>query len=230
MKRLTVLFVLAASVATDHFFIRTSFADEISAVKESSTAQELTADKIEIKNNGRIWVNGQRPSVSLQYDGTQLPLRGEHILTSAGKNPGLLLSIYSDGLPSSQLLTQHIIVLDATGKIFRRSNVLDTGGDFQWGDNNYVQFDNGAMYFGIYSPKRMQFVYHDGKLEENKGPWRGPAKPEKYIEPENPGPCYNVADLPACIKEVEAAEAAKHAKRKHKTKPAINYPAPAASQ
>jgi hypothetical protein len=230
MKRLILQIVLIAFVAVAFVFAKTSFAEEASSVKEISTVQEVTADKVEIKNNGRIWVNGQRPFVTLQYDGTQLPLRSEHILASAGKNPGLYLSIYSDGLPSSSMLAQHIIVLDATGKTFRRSNVVDTGLEFEWGDNNYVLFDHGAMYFGIYSPKRIQFVYRDGQLEENKGSWRGPARPEKYIEPEHPGPCYNVADVPACIEEVEQAEAAKRAKQKHNAKPSISAPKPAASQ
>lgn len=230
MKRLIFLVVLITSAAVAFVFAKIAFADETSTDKETSIVQELTADKVEIKNINRIWVNGQRLSVTLQYDGTQLPLRGETFFETSGKNPGLFLSIYFDGLPSSSSLTRHIIVLDATGKTFRRSNVVDTGLEFQWGDNNYVLFDHGAMYFGIYSPKRMQFVYRDGKLEENKGPWRGPAKPEKYIEPEHPGPCYNVANVPACIEEVEQAEAAKRAKRKHKAKPAVSAPKPAASQ
>jgi hypothetical protein len=230
MKRLILFVVLIVSETAVFALTQTPDVNETPTVKETPVVQETSADKVEIKNNGRIWVNGQRPYVTLQYDGTQLPLRGEHILASVGKNPGLYLSIYPDGLPSNPSLTRHIIILDATGKTFRRSNVLDTGIEFDWGDNNYVLFDHGAMYFGIYSPKRMQFVYRDGKLEENKGPWRGPAKPMKYIEPEHPGPCYNVADVPACIEEVEQAEAAKRAKRKHKAKPPVSTTKPAATQ
>lgn len=178
-------------------------------------------------DNGTIVVNGKELQVISQYDGKPFALTNEHILSSAGKNPGLFLSIYWDKVRSSKTPgAQHIIIVDATGKEISRSNALDTGIDFQWGDNNYVLFDHGVMYFGIYSPKRMQFVYRDGKLEENKGPWRGPAKPEKYIEPEHPGPCYNVANVPACIEEVEQAEAAKHAKQKHKAKPPVSAPKP----
>lgn len=180
-----------------------------------------------------------------QYDGKPYALRDTTFFEISGKNPGLFLSVYWDAdSTSSNPGTQHIVIVDATSKTVRLSNILDTGIDFQWGDNNYVLFKNGAMYFGIYNrlcnenncqsqevPYRMQFVYRDGKLEVNKGPWLGPAKPEKYIEPEHPGPCYNVADVPACIEEVEQAEAAKRAaKGKHKAKPAVSAPKPAASQ
>jgi hypothetical protein len=182
-------------------------------------------------DNGSIEVNGKELQVISQYDGKPFALHDEMYVAVAGKNPGLFLSTYWDKVRSSKTPgTQHIIIIDATGKEIYRSNVLDTGIDFQWGDNNYVLFDHGAMYFGIYSPKRMQFVYRDGKLEENKGPWRGPVKPEKYIEPEHPGLCYNVADVPACMEEVEQAEAAKRAKVKHKAKSAVIAPKPAAPQ
>lgn len=227
MMRPLLLVVVIASIAAIFTLAQETSADEILKVNKAPAVQEIDADKVEIKNNGRILVNGKRLSVALLYDGTQLPLRGEHMLASAGKNPGLFLSIYPDGLPSNQSLTKHLIIVDTTATKVRMSNVLDTGLDFQWGDNNYVQFDHDAMYFGIYSPKRVQFVYRDGKLDENKDPWRGPAKPEKYIEPEYPGPCYNVADVPACIEEVEQAEAAKrakHVKHKHKAKPAVSAP------
>ncbi|BBP01629.1 hypothetical protein [Sulfuriferula nivalis] len=182
-------------------------------------------------DNGSIVVNGEELYVIRQYDGKRRVLHNEIFFEISGKNPGLFLSIYRDKAdPSQQSRTEYIIIIDATGKEIRRSNVLDTGIEFDWGDNNYVLFDHGAMYFGIYSPKRMQFVYRDGKLEENKGPWRGPAKPEKYIEPEHPGPCYNVADEPACLEEVEQAEAAKRAKVKHKAKSAVRAPTSSTSQ
>ncbi|MDR3391024.1 MAG: hypothetical protein P4L77_04755 [Sulfuriferula sp.] len=178
-----------------------------------------------------IIANGKTLYVTRHYDGRQIELSNERLIAAKDKNPGLFLSIYWDKVSESQLSrTRYLIVVDATGKEIRYSNPLNTGLEFEWGDNNYVQFDNGAMYFGIYSPKRMQFVYRDGQLEENKGSWRGPAKPEKYIEPEHPGPCYNVADVPACIEEVEQAEAAKRAKQKHNAKPSISAPKPAASQ
>lgn len=131
MKRLILFTVLIVSTTTVFALNQTPAINETATIKETPAAQETVADKVEVKNNGRIWVNGQKPSVTLQYDGTQLPLRGEHILASAGKNPGLFLSIYPDGLTSKLSLTQHLIILDATGKKFRRSNVLDTGIDFQ---------------------------------------------------------------------------------------------------
>lgn len=170
-------------------------------------------------STGRIVVNGEKLYVNLQYDGRRMFLHNEHILSSAGRNPGLFLSLYPDGTVKNNSLTQHIIIIDATGKELRRSNVLDTGIDFEWGDNNYVLFDNGAMYFGVFTPKRMQFVYRDGKLEENKGAWRGPAKPEIYIEPTGKDPCFNVNGVEACREELEREKAAKQAKRKHKATP-----------
>ena len=160
---------------------------------------------VQVDDVGRILVNGKKLYVTRQYDGKRMELETEHILVSAGKNPGLFLSFYPDKVPSSEWRpsTQHIIITDATGDKVRQSNVLDTGIDFQWGDNNYVILEGNTMYFGIYKrncnenncrtmtvPHRMQFIYRDGKLEENKGPWRGPAKPEIYIEPLGTDPCF----------------------------------------
>lgn len=207
MNRLFLLFIL--------------FLNALTALADISTPAGVINT-----NKGSISVNGKDIEVIMQYDGKPLAIQSETLAIASGKNPGLFISVYPDGLSSSQSFTQHIIITDATGKTVRMSNILDTGLDFQWGDNNYVLFDHGVMYFGIYSPKRMQFVYRDGKLEENKGPWRGPAKPEKYIEPEHPEPCYNVANVPACIEEVEQAEAAKRAKQKHKAKPPVSAPKP----
>ena len=189
-------------------------------------------------DSGRIVVNGEKLYLTRQYDGKPFALRDTETLASNGKNPGIFLSIYSDKAAPSQSgytpLTEHIIVIDATGDKVRRSNVLDTGIDFQWGDNNYVIFEGNAMYFGIYKrncnenscrtmtvPHRMQFIYRDGKLEENKGPWRGPAKPEIYIEPQGTDPCFNVNGVEECRDELEREKAAKRAKQKRKATPAV---------
>lgn len=190
---------------------------------------------VQVDDVGRILVNGKKLSVTRQYDGKRMELETEHILVSAGKNPGLFLSFYPDKVPSSEWRpsTQHIIITDATGDKVRQSNVLDTGIDFQWGDNNYVILEGNTMYFGIYKrncnenncrtmtvPHRMQFIYRDGKLEENKGPWRGPAKPEIYIEPLGTDPCFNVNGVEECREELERDKAAKRAKQKRKATPA----------
>src|SRR5574343_998429 len=180
-----------------------------------AVTQTFTRD-IQVDGNGRILVGGERIYVTRQYDGKRVALREEHILASAGENPGLLLSIYWDADATTQNPgTERIIITDATGDKVRQSNVLDTGIDFQWGDNNYVILEGNTMYFGIYKrnctehncstmtvPHRMQFIYRDGKLEENKGPWRGPAKPEIYIEPLGTDPCYNVNGVEECRDEL----------------------------
>lgn len=181
-------------------------------------AENTPAGEIDT-STGRIEVNGQKLHVTRQYDGRRTYLRSEHILSSAGRNPGLYLSIHLDGTAQSQSLSQHVIVIDATGKELRLSNIVDSGIDFDWGDNNYVLFENGAMYFGIYSPRRMQFVYRDGRLAENKGAWRGSAKPETYIEPIGTDPCFNVHTVEDCREELEREKAAKQAERKRKNAP-----------
>ena len=164
----------------------------------ASLADRTPAGEVDT-DTGRIIVNGQKLKVSAQYDSKPLELHSEHIVANKGKNPGLFLSVYWDGPPSSMTLTQHIIIIDATGSEIRRSNVLDTGLDFVWSDNNYVRFESGAMYFGIYSPKRVQFVYRNGKLAENKGPWRGTQKPNVFVSLD---PCFNVNGLEEYRKEV----------------------------
>ncbi|KXB30577.1 hypothetical protein AT959_14735 [Dechloromonas denitrificans] len=193
-------------------------------------ANDTPADKVELQGH-RIVVNGVRLNITRQYDGKRLDLYNETIFEVSGKNPGLFLSFYPDKVPSSewQPTTEHIIITDATGNKVRQSNRLDTGIEFDWGDNNYVIFEDGAMYFGIYNrrcnenncrsmyvPYRMQFVYRDGKLEENKGPWRGPAKPEIYIEPTGKDPCFNVNGVEACREELVRERATKQAKQKRK--------------
>lgn len=204
----------------------------ITATAESAVTQ-ISTGGVQVDDAGRILVNGEKLYVTRQYDGKRMELDAEHILASAGKKNSLFLSLYPDKTAPSQStyspLTQHIIIIDATGKELRRSNVLDTGIDFQWGDNNYVIFEGNTIYFGIYNrlcnenncrsmyvPHRMQFVYRDGKLEVNKGPWRGPAKPEIYIEPTGKDPCFNVNGVEACREELEREKAAKQAKQKRK--------------
>ncbi len=180
------------------------------AFADRAPAGEIDTD------SGRIIVNGQKLQVIRKYDGRQVDLVSEHIIASAGKNPGLFISFYRDkASPSEKTRTEHFIIIDATGNEVRRSNVLDAGTEFDWGDNNYVRFEGNAMYFGIYAPKRMQFFYRDGTLAEDKGPWRGPAKPEKYIEPTGNDPCGNVNGVDDCRAEV-ARDKARHHKSKTK--------------
>lgn len=205
------------------------------ALTAGAAVTQISPGSVQVDDVGRILVNGKKLHVTRQYDGKRMELETEHILVSAGKNPGLFLSFYPDKVPSSEWRpsTQHIIITDATGDKVRQSNVLDTGIDFQWGDNNYVIFEGNTMYFGIYKrdcnenncrtmtvPHRMQFIYRDGKLEENKGPWRGPAKPEIYIEPLGTDPCFNVNGVEECREELERDKAAKRAKQKRKATPA----------
>lgn len=135
-------------------------------------------------------------------------------------------------------LNYGFVILDLRGDRPALSKVVYLPKRYAWDDNHYVMMIDSGLQFGLYvvdpfypelnsgKSDRMQFTYRDGKLEENKGPWRGPAKPEKYIEPEHPGPCYNVANVPTCIEEVEQAEAAKHAKQKQKAKPPVSAPKP----
>ena len=196
MKRFLLVFVLLLTAASVPALIQAS------------------PDKISVDENGRLATNDERVLVNRQYDGKKVPLREAHLHSSAGTNPGIFLSIYWDATNPSPG-TERLIIIDATGNKVRHSNVFDTGMEFEWGDNNYVTFDGSVMYFGIYSPKRMQFVYKDGKLEENKGPWRGPAKPEIYIEPTGNDPCFNVNGLEECRKEV-AEEQARQARLKRK--------------
>ena len=204
-------------------------------VTSGASVTQTSPESVQVDTVGRIMVNGKKLYVTRQYDGKRMELEAEHILASGGKNPGLFLSFYPDKVPSSEWRpsTQHIIITDATGEIVRQSNVLDTGIDFQWDDNNYVIFEGHTMYFGIYKrnciendcrtmtvPHRMQFIYRDGKLEENKGPWRGPAKPEIYIAPQGTDPCFNVNSVEACREELERDKAARRAKNKPKGTPA----------
>ncbi|MEW5789772.1 MAG: hypothetical protein AB1899_18175 [Pseudomonadota bacterium] len=191
-------------------------------------ADDSPVDKVE-RQGHRILVNGVRLGITRHYDGKRMDLYSETLLEISGTNPGLYLSFYPDIAAKGSPMTQHILVTDATGNKVRQSNVLDTGIDFQWGDNNYVRFENGAMYFGIYNrycyenncptqevPHRMQFVYRDGKLEENTGPWRGPAKPEIYLQPTGDDPCWNVNGVEDCREEIEREKAAKRAKQRRK--------------
>lgn len=184
-------------------------------------ATNAFADKVGTDKFGDIVANGEKIFVTLQYDGRRMDLHSEIFFEISGKNPGLFLSFYPDVATKESPMTQHIIITDATRDKVRRSNVLDTGIDFQWGDNNYVIFEGNAMYFGIYKrncnenscrtttvPHRMQFVYRDGKLEENKGQWRGPAKPEVFIQPTGKDPCFNVNGVEACREEIEREKAA----------------------
>jgi len=198
-------------------------------------AVNTPAGEIDV-STGRIIVNGKKLTVVPEYAGYKgkpLALKDETYIPTSGKNPGYFISLYPDDSSKNQLsLTQHILITDATGKEIRQSNILDTGINFEWGDNNYVFFEGNTMHFGIYNrrcednncismntPRRMQFIYHDGVLEEDKGSWRGPAKPRKYIEPTGSDPCGNVNGVEACREEVAREQEKKALQRRKKTKP-----------
>lgn len=125
---------------------------------------------------------------------------------------------YWDRNPGAVQRTTAFVIIDFAGGKPIISNSINTLMDINWGDNNFIFVKNGALYFGIYFPKPMQFYYKNGVLSENTGPWAGPNKPEKYIVPDekDQGPCFNVANVPECIAEQERDEAKKHSKSRRR--------------
>jgi hypothetical protein len=130
--------------------------------------------------------------------------------------------------PSKSGLIRGYAILDLRGSEPIISNAVRLEKKYVWGDNHYVKMDDGVLYFGLYvvdpfdpsqnsggSGDRIQFIYRDRKLEVNVGKWMGPPKPERYIVPDESerGPCFNVANVPACIQEVERDEARKRKPR-----------------
>jgi hypothetical protein len=120
--------------------------------------------------------------------------------------------------------TRGFVILDISGSKPIFSNPVFVDAAYSWGDNNYAVERGGIIYFGVYetddyrinrygAPSPKQFWYKDGELKENFGPWAGPAKPKKYIVPEKPGPCFNVANVPECIGEIERDKARKKQRR-----------------
>lgn len=76
---------------------------------------QTPAGEVNVRN-GTIVVNNEKLYITLQYDGKPFVLHNEHIVASAGKNPGLFLSIYWDADAKTQLLgTKRLIIIDATG-------------------------------------------------------------------------------------------------------------------
>lgn len=164
---------------------------------------------------GHPKLNGALIPLAPRVDGSQPIVEDLSIPTE--DQAGVALLSYWGKHTSEHDSSEHLVVLKFTDTGVVVSNFIATGIDFQWGDNNYVQFEGNTMYFGIYSPKRMQFIYKDGKLEVNNGPWLGPVQPHKYIEPTGDDPCFNVNGVEDCRKEV-AEEAARRAKQKRQSK------------
>jgi hypothetical protein len=104
------------------------------------------------------------------------------------------------------------------------SNLVAVKASYSWDDNNYTLLKDGYFYFGLYMtddyrvnrigpPNPKQFTYHAGYLKENSDTWLGPSKPDKYIVPEKTGSCFNVANVPECIGEIERDKARKNQRR-----------------
>ena len=172
------------------------------------------AGDLQFKRGGVVAINGTRVDGPLDSDGRPFHLFREPFFNLNEKWDQLFLLGYLT-FDSSYLPTTHYLILDtSTGKA-TLSNAVDvaSGSEYKWGDNNFSLVRDGVLYFGIYAPRRVQFAYKDGRLEEFRGPWMGPQRPVRYIEPEESerGPCFNVANVPECIAEIERAQAARPA-------------------
>jgi len=158
------------------------------------------------KKPGKIFINSVELVGPRDKSGTPFKLYPEYITleTKLGGDRYFLLSyVYTENENS---LVKYLI-LDLSGKepLFSNAVMLSESPDFRWGDNNYIYHRDGSLYFGVYSPARKQFVYKNGVISENTGPWAGPDKPEKYIEPEpeDRGPCYGVpGGLEECMEDI----------------------------
>jgi hypothetical protein len=124
----------------------------------------------------------------------------------------------------SKPFTEGFIILDLTSGNPHFSNPIELPESYSWGDNHYAVYKDGVVYFGVYqsesyeekktgSPNPRQFIYQNRRLEENLGYWAGPKKPRKYIEPDSRGPCFNVANVPECLAEIERDKARKNQRR-----------------
>jgi hypothetical protein len=76
-----------------------------------------------------------------------------------------------------------LVVIDFKSTPAKIPNYLRMPGELSWDDNNFVKAHQSTLYFGVFVPRRLQFMYSDGRLTELKGPWMGPAKPEVYLSP-----------------------------------------------
>jgi hypothetical protein len=190
-------------------FVLTGLAAVVSARPTSSGEFRIA--------RGHPSLDGKAIPLSPRSDGSQ-PVVGEERL--GGDQSDLALLSFWDRRDGATESTIAFVVLrfESTGVVI--SNTVNSGLDFVWGDNNYSRMDGGTLYFGVFSPSRKQFAYRDGKLEEYKGPWMGPAKPEKYIEPDKSLPCANVANVPECLAEVERTKARKSGTRSVGIRPA----------
>jgi len=158
------------------------------------------------KKPGKIFLDGKEVSSPKGENGVPLKLRPENIAVelNEGSDRFFLLGYLFD--LNNQLVRKYI-VLDLSGNnpVFSNAVLMSDSPDFRWGDNNYIYHRDGSLYFGVYSPARKQFVYKNGVISENTGPWAGPDKPEKYIEPEpeDRGPCYGVpGGLEECMEDI----------------------------
>ncbi|MCK9193701.1 MAG: hypothetical protein M0P19_07490 [Nevskia sp.] len=172
----------------------------------SSDSIKTPLGNLEFKGRGKIFINDQEIQGPIDSEGHSFKLYQERLIGINKDWDKYFLLNYlvrsSDGYYS----TTYYLVLDVSGNkpIFSNAIILSSDPDFLWGDNNYIYVRDGILFFGVYKPARKQFIYKEGILSENTGKWAGPAKPEKYIEPENPGPCYNVAGgYDECIKDLE---------------------------
>jgi len=161
--------------------------------------------------------------IDFDKDPEKIFLNGKEITVPADDE--LPISIYPEKLPikvngrrNSYFLLRYtsryngrrvrkFMILDLSGSqpIFSNAIMLNENPSVLWGDNNYIYHRDGSLYFGVYSPARKQFIYKNGVISENTGPWAGPDKPEKYIEPEpeDRGPCYGVpGGLEECMEDI----------------------------
>jgi len=162
--------------------------------------------ELEFKGRGNIFLNDQQLWGPLDPEGRPLKLYQERFVGINRDWDKYFLLNYSMRSADGANSKTYYLVLDMSGDkpVFSNGIIISVDPDFLWGDNNYVYVSERVVFFGIYKPIRRQFMYKDGVLSENTGKWAGPAKPEKYIEPQNPGPCFNVAGgYDECIKDLE---------------------------
>jgi hypothetical protein len=176
--------------------------------------RDTAAGYFEVARGGKAKLNGQVLLLPATKDGAQPVVSEEwmHSLTTAENRRFSLLSFWGRA-HGAELSSTHFVILEFFPDGARVSNALASNLDVQWVDNNYSMVVKDSLHFGVFAPKRMQFVYKDGKLEEDKGPWKGPPTPEKYIEPDKSLPCANVANVPDCLAEVERDRASRRQRK-----------------
>ncbi len=149
-------------------------------------------------------------------------------LSLVPKEENLFLFSVSGVEKETKRMAYGFVVLNVGGEVPEISNMANLPKQYVWDDNHYVKKTLGGVVFGLYvvdpfhpwlnsgTSDRMQFVYQSGKLEEYKGPWRGPKKPETYLQPTGDDPCWNVNGVEDCREEIEREKAAKRAKQRRK--------------